>query len=324
MNSPFTGGKVSLQKEKRTFEFRKEQFEIVYHYYVCCDTNEQFTDTALDELNINQVYNQYRILQGLPFPDEIKIIREKYGLSAAKMSEILGFGVNMYAKYESGEIPNTSNGRMIKSCDNPQVFLTYFNNAINQIAEKDKENIKKKIDKALVRTSNSGIEWFSLGETERSALTGYVQPSLEKARHMILFFAEQCQPFITKLNKLLFYADFINYKKTGFSISGLSYRAIPYGPVPQRYSGLIESSSDVIEKEIAGDGEKIVPKLSVEFDKTLFSQLELETLSLVFHKFRNTSVKSIIEISHKEKAWIENKDQKALIPYDYAFDIEAL
>ena len=29
-----------------------------YHYYLCQDTGEQFTTTELDELNINQLYNQ--------------------------------------------------------------------------------------------------------------------------------------------------------------------------------------------------------------------------------------------------------------------------
>jgi len=64
MKSPFTGGKVSLQNEKRTFEYRNQQFEIVFYYYVCSDTNQQFTNTALDELNINQVHNQYMELHG--------------------------------------------------------------------------------------------------------------------------------------------------------------------------------------------------------------------------------------------------------------------
>ena len=48
------------------------------------------------EANIFQVYNQYRVKHGIPFPDEISGIREHYGLSAAKMAQILGFGINQY------------------------------------------------------------------------------------------------------------------------------------------------------------------------------------------------------------------------------------
>jgi DNA-binding transcriptional regulator YiaG len=62
---------------------------------LCEDTGEEFTDAKLDDLNLTQAYNQYRTRCNLPFPDEIKALREQYGLSAAKMSEILGFGANL-------------------------------------------------------------------------------------------------------------------------------------------------------------------------------------------------------------------------------------
>lgn len=96
MKSPITGLEMKLTKEQRSMIFRKETFDIVFHYYQCEDSGEQFTSAALDELNMNQVYNQYRDKFNIPFPDEINNIRSKYGLSASKMSEILGFGVNSY------------------------------------------------------------------------------------------------------------------------------------------------------------------------------------------------------------------------------------
>ena len=71
MKSPFTGGDAALCHEKQSFEFRKDNFEIVYHFYRCKDTNEEFTTTELDQLNMNQVYNLYRQKYAIPFPDEI-------------------------------------------------------------------------------------------------------------------------------------------------------------------------------------------------------------------------------------------------------------
>jgi hypothetical protein len=44
---------------------------------------------------------------------------------------------------------------------------------------------------------------------------------------MVVFFTESMQPWKTKMNKLLFYSDFLMFKQTGFSISGIQYRAIP-------------------------------------------------------------------------------------------------
>ena len=49
MKSPITGEEMKLSKERRSMDFRKETFEIVYHYYKCEKTGEQFTTTSLDE-----------------------------------------------------------------------------------------------------------------------------------------------------------------------------------------------------------------------------------------------------------------------------------
>jgi hypothetical protein len=60
MKSPFTGKEMTIQKKMRTMSFRKEEFEISFHFYKCMDTGEQFEDDVLFDLNYNQVVNQYR------------------------------------------------------------------------------------------------------------------------------------------------------------------------------------------------------------------------------------------------------------------------
>src|SRR6266516_22227 len=94
MKSPVTGKEMQLQRELTTLPFRKEEFSIVYHFYLCKDSGERFTDEKLDTINQIQVHNQYREKYGIPFPEEIKSVREKYKVSASKISEILGFGAN--------------------------------------------------------------------------------------------------------------------------------------------------------------------------------------------------------------------------------------
>jgi len=43
MESPFTGGKVMLLKEKKQIEFRNHLFKITQLYYKCVDTGEEFS-----------------------------------------------------------------------------------------------------------------------------------------------------------------------------------------------------------------------------------------------------------------------------------------
>lgn len=92
MRSPNTGAEMELKKEVTTLDFRKESFQITFHFMVCKDTGEQFTSSELDTVNLNQVYNKYREKYGIPFTEEIINIRLKYGLSASKMTQVLGLG----------------------------------------------------------------------------------------------------------------------------------------------------------------------------------------------------------------------------------------
>lgn len=63
MKSPVTGEQMTLEKDNRSIDYRKQTFSIVFHYYKCHTSGQQFTTTALDELNTDQVYDQYRALQ---------------------------------------------------------------------------------------------------------------------------------------------------------------------------------------------------------------------------------------------------------------------
>ena len=66
--------------------------------------------------------------------------------------------------------------------------------------------------------------------------------SLEKMAAMISHIASATTDlYKTKLNKLLFYADFINYNSFGHSISGSRYVHLPYGPVPDGYEDTLDT-----------------------------------------------------------------------------------
>jgi DNA-binding transcriptional regulator YiaG len=123
MKSPFTGKEMKRVYEKRTWNFRGEQYEYEHISWLCEDSGEQFTNDESDTAGFVQVTNQYRAKYGIPYTDEIIAVRQRYGISAAKMSLILGIGVNQYRLYEQGEVPSVSNGRMIRSIMNPRVML---------------------------------------------------------------------------------------------------------------------------------------------------------------------------------------------------------
>ena len=111
MKSPFTGKEMTLVYEQRTWNFRGEEYKYTHASWLCIDSGEHFTTDETDNAAFAQVTNQYRAKYGIPFTDEIIQIRKNYGISASKMSKLLGFGINQWRLYEAGEVPSVSNGR---------------------------------------------------------------------------------------------------------------------------------------------------------------------------------------------------------------------
>lgn len=331
MKSPFTGKEMSIVKEWRTMIFRKEEFSLLFHSYKCEDTKEQFEDDLFAQLNYNQLVNQYRVKYAIPFPELIVAIRNKYDLPAVKMSEILGFGTNGYRQYESGEVPNQSNAKLIQLVEDPHEFRKLVG-LCSLLGQKFIDKVNRKIDSILEVQKKHKIEKqledYFFGTSIPNSLNGFKIPSFSRFAEMVVFFTENLQPWKTKMNKLLFYADFEMHKQTGYSISGLQYRAIPMGPVPNNFNSIFEYLANKDDIDIyytnfpdGGTGEQFKPNAERQFNADLFTKEELNILETITDRFRYTSTTEIVEISHKEKAWIENESERKLIDYSYSFDL---
>lgn len=334
MKSPITGKEMKLTKERRSIDFRKETFEIVFHYYKCEDSGEQFTTTELDEVNMNQVYNQYRDKFNIPFPDEIIKIREKYCLSAAKMSEIFGFGVNTYRQYEAGEMPSVANAKLIQMVDDPKKFI----DMVELCGTLDEKVRVKYIQKAQLLAEekkrnifNLNFKEYLMGNHLADIYSGYRNPNFEKFTEMVIYFSDKLSPFKTKMNKLLFYADFLMFKQSCFSISGVRYKAIDMGPVPNNFQSIFEYLANKDEIDIyttefpnGYTGEQFKSRKGRKFKAELFTENELNTLEKVASIFKETSTCDIIKLSHLEEAWKNNEKEKKVISYEYAFELNQI
>ncbi len=320
-----------LKHSPTEITFRKENFKIRHLYYYCTTSAEEFTTTDLDEVNLAQVHNQYRAKHNLPFVEEMKEIRAKYGLSAPKMSEVLGFGTNSYRNYENGEVPSKSNGTTIALISEPKAFRAVVERYLG-FEEKKKLRLLARIDdlisEAELKKHEHCIENYVMTVGTPSVYSGFLKPNLAKFAEMVAFFASKVKPMKTKLNKLLFYSDFYTYCHTGYSMSGMKYRAIQRGPVPSKFHSIFEylvaNGVCAIRDINFGDdivGEQFVAIPDRKFRRELFSDTELDILERIAAKFETYSSRAIVEISHLEKGWLENKDTRNLISYDYAFDL---
>lgn len=331
---PYCPGKAILNKKPIELHFRKEAFTVISHFYTCSSCNEEFTTTETDELSIIQLHNQFREKHNIPFPEEITALRKRYNLSSSKMSEILGFGANTFSNYESGEMPTVANGNLLRMAMHPDSFKTLLETSGHSALSKERFNKIIALNETIVNRGHpDAFPVLSLLQENPSSFTGYKLFDPERLKQIIIYYLQNCNRKFNdriKLNKLLFYTDFMHYSQSGYSVSGISYRAIPYGPAPSKYDlifSFLEQDDDftLTQKNISNGNIVELYETNVEFHKSRFLETELETMKLILGLFGETSSWDIIEISHQETAWTELSQSRAIISYQkYAFDLKIL
>jgi hypothetical protein len=154
-----------------------------------------------------------------------------------------------------------------------------------------------------------------------------------KMKELILHVAEASQADekfgAQKLNKILFYADFLSYLQRGKSITGQEYFALSEGPAPKRLLPIREAmceSGDIAIKRANYFG--LPQERLVALRRPNYSELEAEDIALVdaiIEKLRGKNGKEVSEESHKFAGWriAFAKGEKTLIPYSLVrFDLK--
>jgi hypothetical protein len=61
MKSPLTGREMKLMSEPSTLDYKGKTYNVIHHYYLCELSNEQFTTTELDEMNLLELNKQFKL-----------------------------------------------------------------------------------------------------------------------------------------------------------------------------------------------------------------------------------------------------------------------
>ena len=61
MKSPLTGKEMKLMSEPSTMDYKGKTYNVIHHHYLCELTNEQFTTSELDEMNLLELNKQVKL-----------------------------------------------------------------------------------------------------------------------------------------------------------------------------------------------------------------------------------------------------------------------
>lgn len=315
---------TSIIKRPASYTFKGQTFEIMELVRQCCGCGQDLYDEELDSNTLSQLAELYTQRMGLSL-EEIKDIRSKYGLSMSLFARILGWSKATIARYESGKfVPSNSHMMILKNLkDHPEAIFDYYKQNKNKFSAREQLKIEekiKKLDDKLVESNLIGALKLNYQQYENTVVSGYSSFALDKLINMIVFFAKKGIKK-TKLMKLLFYSDFIKYKRNLLSMSGIPYIKYPFGPVPKDYDLLLSTleKSNVIKIENEYDKEYTITHIhsNIDFDESIFDEEELSILHQVEDYFKTFGSVAISEFSHEEDAW-KYTDDRELISYDFA------
>ena len=123
----------------------------------------------------------------------------------------------------------------------------------------------------------------------------------------------------TKLNKLLFFADFRAYAKLGRPITGARYQKLDWGPAPR---ALLPVRAELIETGQAQvsdpeDWNQVLEPCR-DPEMSLFSQDELLVIEEVFEELRPFNATAASDYSHERSPGWNAADELEDIPYETA------
>ncbi|MBV8201003.1 MAG: SocA family protein, partial [Acidobacteria bacterium] len=126
----------------------------------------------------------------------------------------------------------------------------------------------------------------------------------------------------TKLNKILFFCDFLAYRRYGQSITGQRYFKLPQGPAPRALVPVVkeliaEGSCIQVQRQHFGyRQETIFASRDANLDE--FSAAEIALTDFVLRELRGNSASEVSDLSHQFIGWQLAGDRED-IPFEAVF-----
>ncbi len=310
---------VRIQTKERV-EIRGEPIDVEIEYSKCTECGEEFENTRNHDA-LDTAYREYRVRHGMLQPEQIRDWRKSMGFTQKELSALLGWGDVTLSRYENGALQDEAHDKILRLATEPRNLLKLIRETPAALSDEKRGRLIAELEAAQAEGCTfERIFEERFGGYEPDEYSGYRKLDTSKLLNAILFLCRG-GTLKTKLNKLLFYADFKHFKEYTISLTGAHYVHLQYGPVPQNYHFYLaelvnEQKLDIEEEEIGQYlGEKYVSRR--EPDMGVFLDSEIKVLAEVKEYFKDFTSSRIKNFSHKERGYNETQ-LREVISYQYA------
>ncbi|MBQ2446477.1 MAG: type II toxin-antitoxin system MqsA family antitoxin [Oscillospiraceae bacterium] len=165
-----------------TYPVKGEDITIEAQVRFCRCCGNDIWDEELDSKNLKKAFGEYSRKHGLLQPEEIRSIREKYGISQVVFARILGFGDKTITRYENGSIPDATHNNLIYLVGSPQIFSDLLNMRKNAITDIEYATAVKGLKKLMPTVSYKSRAIYAM-DSEIDIRYSISQPKWEVRNH---------------------------------------------------------------------------------------------------------------------------------------------
>lgn len=241
----------------------------------CCGC-EVATDLAYNERRSNAKITAYKKQKGLIDLAEISELLEKYDVGKETMASIAGFGKVTIKRYYEGFIPAKEYSDILVKLLNDEGY--YW-----ECVEKNKAKLTKTAYDKIVERFQRLME---IKESKTDQIINYIVVHLGEVTPLAL-------------EKMLYFANGVNYAMNGNQLVMESCQAWQHGPVyPVVYSKYKKYGYKPIDTGINSEHGCML---------SLLSDKEIAAIDMAIRTFGMYSPRTLEMISHKQTPWLEKR-----------------
>jgi putative zinc finger/helix-turn-helix YgiT family protein len=272
------------------------EFTATYDY--CSNTDGYLETEDMIRANSLAVKDAYRRKIDLLTSSEIKSIRDKYGISQKDFSEILDWGRATITRYENHQVQDRAHDDILRKINtDPKWLLDMIIRAKGRLSPKAFSKYRREANEQYSQEKNQylidAIHAIYADFSEETA-TGFTKLNLGKVIEVINYLAKKVGALHkVKLIQMLWQADLLNFQRHRKSITGLAYRSLQMGAVPEGFEQIMLLNGVSFDTVLRDENIEYRFRPAPGFAVRDLSEAEIETIDQVISEFGDLSAMQI-------------------------------
>ncbi len=269
-----------LKKKDVIRIIRDKEYTFAITVAVCTECGEEVSVPGLIDRNVQEIDEQYRMIEGLVTVDDIERLMKIYKIGKAPLSLALGFGEVTISRYLEGQVPSKEYSDIIKSALSSPGYM-------KQKLMKNRDKLTAAAYRKAFTAAESIESLFSVSDKMLSAIA-YIFEKLGEVTPLML-------------QKLLYFIQGVWSALYGKPIFEEDCRAGVQGPVyPEVYDLLRDFKYNPADD---------VRFALLEGDKNTLTDDEKHVIDLVVDTFGIYGGKVLEKITRNEAPWAETRKE---------------